>query len=263
LIYAVPGFIWAILFGLWFRNRPEDHPWVSAQELAVIHQDALPLAEAAVGKARGSDQAAIPWKALLLNQQMVMICAQQFFRAAGYAFYGTWFPTYLQRVHGVSASESGFLTSMPLIGVIVGGVFAGKIADYVLRKTGSRRIGRQLLGGISPLLTAVTAVLAWWSRDPWIAAWLMTAGAVLGSFTGCCSYAIIIENARPHVAPAFGTMNAIGNLGAAISPVAIGWLATHHGWRPTMLAFGAFYLLCGLGWLGINPTRPFVASSIE
>jgi hypothetical protein len=31
-------------------------------------------------------------------------------------------------------------------------------------------------------------------------------------------------------------MNAIGNLGAARSPVVIGWLATHFSWHSTMLA---------------------------
>src|SRR5688572_14017699 len=40
LIYAVPGFVWSMLFACWFRNRPEDHAWVNAAELALIHQGA-------------------------------------------------------------------------------------------------------------------------------------------------------------------------------------------------------------------------------
>lgn len=261
VLYSIPGIAWSLGFAGWFRNRPADHAWVNAAELALIQQGTVKPQVESPEQAQVDERNSVPWGKLLLNLSMVMICSQQFFRAAGYAFYGTWLPTYLQQVHGVAAAKAGVLTSMPLIGVIVGGVVAGKIADYVLRRTASRRIGRQMLGGLSPLLTALTALLAWWIHDPWIAVGLLTAGAVLGSFTGCCSYALIIENARPHVAPAFGTMNAIGNLGAAMSPVVIGWLATRYGWHPAMLSFAAFYLLCGLCWIGINPNRQFMASA--
>src|SRR5205814_5511376 len=36
LIYAIPGYLWALGFFLWFRDRPENHAAVNGAELQVI-----------------------------------------------------------------------------------------------------------------------------------------------------------------------------------------------------------------------------------
>src|SRR5262249_44738569 len=34
--YALAGIAWALAFALWFRNRPEEHPWTNAAERKLI-----------------------------------------------------------------------------------------------------------------------------------------------------------------------------------------------------------------------------------
>ena len=58
-----------------------------------------------------------PWAAILTSSDMWLICGQQFFRAAGYVFYSTWFPTFLIATRGVSTAGAGALASLPLLAV--------------------------------------------------------------------------------------------------------------------------------------------------
>ncbi|SFI96841.1 MFS transporter [Planctomicrobium piriforme] len=249
ILYGLPGLLWAIAFGLWFRNRPAQHPQVNAAELELIVSDQDPI------NPQREQGAPIPWSQLFLGSQMLLLSGQQMFRSAGYAFFGTWFPTYLQKVHDVSIGWSGFLTSIPLMGVIFGGTLAGWLADWIFNKTGSRRLSRQWLGGGGQLVCALTVIAAWYANDLVITVPLIALGSIVMAFGGCCSYSVIVENARPHVAPAYGMMNMMGNIGAAVSPVGAGFIAKWYGWEPVLLMYAAFYFLSFCCWVGINPDK--------
>ena len=90
-----------------------------------------------------SESEPTPWLGILSSPAMWWICAQQFFRAAGYIFFASWFPTYLQKVHGVTPSESGVLASLPLLAVVGGSLVGGAVSDRVLARTGSRAWARK------------------------------------------------------------------------------------------------------------------------
>ena len=81
----------------WFRERPQQHSGLNAAERALLG----PAAEHDRADAGVAPQAT-PWAAILFSPTMWAICGQQFFRAAGYIFYATWFPTFLREARGVS-----------------------------------------------------------------------------------------------------------------------------------------------------------------
>ena len=39
-LFALVGVVWAVLFWITFRDRPDQHPWVNAAEIALIRQPA-------------------------------------------------------------------------------------------------------------------------------------------------------------------------------------------------------------------------------
>ena len=51
-----------------------------------------------------------------------MLCGQQTCRAAGYMFFASWFPSFLQETQGVSKIVSGNLQAAVFIAAIVGGL---------------------------------------------------------------------------------------------------------------------------------------------
>ncbi|MCA9133442.1 MAG: MFS transporter, partial [Planctomycetales bacterium] len=101
--FALPGILWSVGFYLRFRNQPTQDPRVNADELALI----------VAGRAAGRPAPARPtseWselRAIARSPMMWWLCGQQVCRAAGYMFFASWFPTFLQETRGVSVAESG------------------------------------------------------------------------------------------------------------------------------------------------------------
>jgi ACS family glucarate transporter-like MFS transporter len=243
-IYALPSLVWAVWFFAWYRDRPQDHPAVNAAERELLGATADPL---------GHRPEPTPWRILFTSPAMSWICGQQFFRAAGYMFYASWFATYLQEARGVSVAAAGLLTSLPLIGVVVGSPVGGLASDWILTRTGSRRLGRQGVAIASTLLGALFILLARPVADARIAVALIAAGACCAAFAGPCAYAISIDMGGRHVAPVFSTMNMAGNVGAMVFPIVVPRLVAGGNWDRVLLVFAGLHLAAAVCWLGLNP----------
>ncbi|MBI3492096.1 MAG: MFS transporter, partial [Acidobacteria bacterium] len=95
--FGTLGIAWAAAWFAWYRDRPEDHPAMTPEELAWIQQDAA-VARGFQPRDRGSERAALqstPWSALLRSRNLYAICAMYFAFGYGLYFYFTWLPTYL------------------------------------------------------------------------------------------------------------------------------------------------------------------------
>ena len=118
--YAIPGVAWTLLF-LWMPTRSLPHEVFRAEDQPQQFR----------------------WRLLLINTTVGLLCAQQFFRAAGMVFFLTWFPTFLQKTRDVSITESGVLTTIAGVGGAIGSLTGGFFSDWLLRRTGNARLSRQ------------------------------------------------------------------------------------------------------------------------
>ena len=185
---------------------------------------------------------------------MWMICGQQFFRAAGYIFYASWFPTFLKQTRGVTTAQSGLLTSLPLLAVVAGSAAGGWIIDWVYRRTGSRRLSRQGIAVPSMLLCAALIGLAYFAENATAAVVLITAGTFCSAFGGPCGYAITIDKGGPYVSTIFSLMNMVGNVGAAVCPVVVERFVHVAGsWDATLFLFAGIYLGAAVCWALLDP----------
>jgi MFS family permease len=251
MLFAVPGFVWALGFLVWFRDRPQEHRAVNAAEVALI-QGGMPAPAAGAAPAV---RTATPWGAIVTSAAMWSICGQQFFRAAGYNFFASWFPTFLKESRGVSTAESGLLTSLPLLAVVLGSFLGGVVSDAILVRTGSRRLSRQGVSIASTVTCAVLIVVSYFLHNALLAVLVISAGAFVASFAAPCAYAITIDMAGEHVAPVFSTMNMSGNLGALAFPVVVPWLIDWTGgWDAVLFVFAGLYLAAAFFWMLLNPT---------
>jgi cyanate permease len=162
---------------------------------------------------------------MLLRLDIWMLFSQQFFRAAGYIFFATWFPTFLKETRGVSTAMSGALTALPLLAVVVGGMCGGVWIDFLYNRTGS-------------------LLISW--------------GIFLAQLGGPSAYVVMIDKAGPNTAPLFGAMNMAGNLGAAICPSVVGGLvAWSDNWNLVLFLFAGIYLAASLCWIFLDPRGSF------
>jgi ACS family glucarate transporter-like MFS transporter len=287
--FAVPGIVWAAGFWLWFRDSPEEHPQVDEAELALIRGAASPPAddrpsdenpqapprepvsplvrgddakESEAGDLAEGDSPAqrIPWSVIVSSPAMWWIGLQQFFRAAGYIFFATWFATYLQETRGVGVAESGMLNALPLLGVVLGSLVGGVISDWLLELTSSRWLARQCLAAASLMCCAGLVVAAFFIRDTMLAVLTISAGQFFASCGGPCAYAITMDLGGRHVTAVFSFMNMCGNVGAFLFPIIVPKLVSRTGaWDAVLFAFALIHVAAALCWLCFNGNRPIVS----
>ncbi|HZO85169.1 MAG TPA: MFS transporter, partial [Verrucomicrobiae bacterium] len=139
-ILGVAGVAWAVLFLIWFRDRPEDKPQVNSTERELIRGGATEA---------GSiyDDASAPkfrW-ACLFSPNVLALCMASFCVSFCFYFYITFLPKYLKEQFQVDYAQSQFLTGLPLL---LGGfacLAGGFLSDYAIRRTGSKRWGRSVI----------------------------------------------------------------------------------------------------------------------
>jgi ACS family glucarate transporter-like MFS transporter len=287
-LYAVPGLVWAAWFAWWFYSRPRDHPGVNQAELEIIaetpHDTAcpapLPVGAASraapeavrlcspdlprVGAASRAAPDAGPARlagptrrhalVLLALLTIVLICVQQACRAGANRLVDNWLPTYYEQQRGTSkqmaAYLSGFLQALGVVGVVVGGV----LSDEVLRRTRSRRAGRNGVALVSLLGSVVLYLFAWPIGNVYLATGVFSLGLFLFSFSSPCAYALTMDVGGRRLALIFSVMNMAGNLGAAAFVEFVPHFVRWGGWDLALGVFVLMHLVAAVCWLVLDPT---------
>jgi len=251
LILAAPGILFAIGFYLWFRDRPGAHSWVNAAEIRYIESGNTER------RLRGGGDETF-WRELLAQPGIYLICGQQFFRAACYIFYVTWFPSYLQEARDVSVAESGLLTSLPLLGVVAGSTSGGVIIDRIWRRSGSRRLSRRGVGLFAVLAAGGFLLLAQIMPDLKLAVVCIIASGFFAGMSGPAGYTTTIDMAGNRVATVFSIMNLCGNAGAFLLPLVVARLR----WDVVLIFLAALYGCAAILWgLLFIEKEPLTASA--
>ena len=229
--YAVPGILWTVVF------------------LGLVSLRTLPAAST-------TSVAIVPvdWSRLLRSWPLALLCAQQFFRAAGMVFFMTWFPTFLQKTRDVTLLGSGVLTTVAGIGGVVGSLTGGFFSDWLLLKTGNKRLSRQGIAVVGMGLCSLLIVASYFVSDIQQSIALITLGAFCATFGGVSGYTVAISFGGRQVATVFSTMNMFGNLGAALFPLTAGWLVAQTGnWNLILFLFASVMAIDALCWAFLNP----------
>lgn len=229
--YAVPGILWTVVF------------------LGLVSVRTLPA-----GSRASVAGVPVDWSRLLRSWPLALLCAQQFFRAAGMVFFMTWFPTFLQKTREVTLLGSGVLTTVAGIGGVVGSLTGGFFSDWLLLKTGNKRLSRQGIAVVGMGLCSLLIVASYFVSDIQQSIALITLGAFCATFGGVSGYTVAISFGGRQVATVFSTMNMFGNLGAALFPLTAGWLVAQTGnWNLILFLFASVMAIDALCWAFLNP----------
>lgn len=253
LLYAAPGILWSIWFFWWFRDRPRDHTSVNAAERELIEEGVTIQSSDEV---RGPT----PWWEMLTSLPLWGMNAQQFFRAGAFAFYLTWFPTFLQETRGVSPSASGVFATFPHITTLLGGIMGGFVSDWLLVRTGSLWASRQGLGAMAMGVCTLFMLPAYFISDPYFTVAFVAGSAFFSAMAGPCVFVFTIELGGKHVSPVFGVVNMAGNLGAAAFARLVPTLVDATGWNHSLTLVMVLNLLCVGFWLTTASQKPLGAA---
>jgi MFS family permease len=243
VVYAVPGLVWAFAFAL-VVPRP-DAPIAPPPPNDPDDWAALPPKPAAEP---------VQWSRLLTDPQMILLCAQQFQRAAAAALFFTWFPRFLQETKGLNESQAGGFAAWPLLAGMVGGLLGGTVSDWLLRRTGNTRLSRQGLACALTTLCACVSFAAYHAETVEGVVILVSIAGFCGYAAGVNGYATAMAMGGKRVAPVFATMNMAGNIGAGVFPFAVGQLVGLTGnWNLTLLLFAGLFAGSAACWVFLNP----------
>jgi MFS family permease len=247
-IFGSFGAAWAWLWWTWFRDRPEDHPGVSPEELREIQEGLAPPVAAVFG-----------WRDLF-QVNMLLVCSMYFCIIYGLYFYLTWLPTYFKEARGFSQVQAAWLSSMVLI---TGGVMAllgGWLTDR-LAKAHGLKVGRSI-GVVALPASGVCLMAAALVPNAFAAAVLFAAAAGLADMCLSPSWAICHDVGGNAVGTVTGAMNTFGNIGGALSPTIVAYVLLWWGsWQAPLLIGGGVYILGGVLTYFIDPTVPLVAAA--
>ena len=107
------GLIWAAVWFWYYRDTPDEHPSVNAEERELI-RSSLELARGA------KSLQSVSWKCILSSPQMWILSAMYFCYAYNLSVYLVWFPKYLNDHRGFNLKQMGFYASLPLLAGVLG-----------------------------------------------------------------------------------------------------------------------------------------------
>lgn len=248
IAFAVPGILWTLGFYIWFRDQPSMVAAVNAEELALINSGRNMV------QVHQQTEAVIPLSKIMLSTAMFWLCGQQICRSAGYMFFASWFPTFLQETRGISVKGSGYLQGLVLFGTLTGCIFGGMITDWIWTRTKSLRISRSGVGSFAMGACSLLILGAWFVEDVTLAVSLLTVGTFCAALAGPCAFAATIDIGGPRVPQVFGLMNMFGNFAAALCPVLVGILFQQtKNWNLVLLMFAGIYMAGAICWGLVNP----------
>ena len=118
---ALPGVIWAVAFYCWYRDDPRSTRRSTPRNSRCCRR------RSERRSARG-----VPWRVILRNRSVWLLCVQYVCLAYGWYFYVTWLPTYLREARGTGVKIGALLAGLPLllggIGCLVGAQLIPRVA---------------------------------------------------------------------------------------------------------------------------------------
>jgi MFS transporter, ACS family, glucarate transporter len=245
-LFGLMGVVWAIGFYRWYRDVPSTHPRVNAAELALLP----PASET-------STVHTFEWRAIVTSRAAWLLCAQYACLSYGWYFYITWLPTYLRDARGLGLKQGALLAGLPLFLGGVGCMLSGFLAPRLAARIGLPRARRAL--AVFGFIGASASILVFTQiQDPMLAMLMLGMSSFFNDFVMPPAWAACMDIGGRYAGTLSGAMNMMGNIGGALSPLAVGYLLawTDQNWTLTFYISAAIYSLGAICWLFIDSYTP-------
>jgi ACS family glucarate transporter-like MFS transporter len=274
LLFGAIGIVWCLAFRRRFTDHPAK-PWSERGEPSESQRENSGL------KSPGHS---LPWRLLFANRTTWLLGLMYACASFSWYFNITYFPSYLETRHGVSANSIGgsILKGGPLLLGGVGCLIGGYWTDYLMRRMRNRRWARRIPAMAGHGLCGLCYVAAIYADSAWSAALAISLAAFSNDLMMGAAWSTCQDIGQKHTAVVAGWMNMLGNLGGAISGWAIGTIleiavsnraavdrvavaeladsakqvALSQGYQSALVAFVVVSFVAVLAWLPINAERP-------
>jgi ACS family glucarate transporter-like MFS transporter len=254
---AFVGFAAAAVWWLVARDRPEEHPAVTLEELSFIQRGLVPRGdgEVAGGVAkRGAANEKILWRAMFERRDLAALMISYFsFGYIAWVFF-SWFFLYMSQARGFDLKSSARYTMLPFLCMTVFCLAGGVLSDFLVRRKGLR-VGRCYLACAALLLTAVFLVVGSQVHSPRLAAFVLAGGAGTLYLSQSSFWSASADIAGQSSGVFSSLVNMGGQLGGALTASLTPWIAEHFGWTTSFGTAAGVAVLGAVCWLAVRPER--------
>jgi ACS family glucarate transporter-like MFS transporter len=254
---AVVGFI---VGGIWFlisRDTPEQHPYISQEEVTQI-QEGLNLKASPV-VASLNEPALVEVRSRWFNivrSRSVWAITFSYFTYGWVAWiFFSWFYTYLAEVRHLDLKTSATYTMLPFIALTICCLLGGILNDWASKRYGLR-VGRCALASASLFLTALLLTFGSTLHNARSASLVLAASMGALYISQSSFWSVTADIAGVHS----GVVSGVMNTGCQIGGAATAWftpvIADHYGWDAPFFVAAGLALLGALAWLFVDPRRP-------
>lgn len=250
LIGLVAGLVWMLIA----RDTPEKHPWIDAQETAMIRSG---LPDSAMEEATAEP---LPWRVIFRSKNVLAITFSYFcYGYVAYIFF-SWFFIYLNTVRGLDLKSSSYYGMLPFIGMATCSPLGGWISDRVAQRYGNR-VGRCGIASASLVLAAIFVAGGTYAQDARVASIILAGGAGALYLSQSAFWSVTSDIAGHSAGSVSGVMNMGNQIGGAVTASLTPLIAKHFGWGTSFSVAAALCAVGSLTWLAVDPQRKLTRGS--
>lgn len=245
VFFGAIGVIWAVIFFVWFKDDPHEHPGVNAAERELI---------GGAGR-HAAGHGNVPWAKLVSSRSVLLLWLQYFLLSFPWYFYITWMPSYLKNYWKLPNGEATTLAILPLFLGGLGCAFCGLVSRPLALRAGGPRQSRRILAMIAFVGAGALLLVAIQMKE---AIWAMAAMGMASFFNDLAmppSWAACMDIGGKYAGTLSGSMNMMGNLAGYVAPVVGGYIV--HGdpsrYNIFLYVMAAAYFLGTFCWPFIDP----------
>ena len=234
LVLAPFAFATSAMWWWYARDRPEQHPSVNAEEIALL--------TAPVVQVENDSDCEVAWWRVLKNRDALMVTLS--YSSMNFVFYVvfTWGYYYMVTVRGMGVQEAGFLTSAQWVAGAAGAFSGGWVGDYLCKRLGVRWGCRwpSMIGcSISALLLLGVAL----HPNAYVAAGMLGACFFFNQFTEGAFAANGAAIGGRHAGSVYGMFNTGANFMGFVNAILLSAIAAKLGWGVAIGMGSVFALL--------------------
>ena len=250
---AVFGFAAALVWWIAARDRPQQHPSITAVELAEIRAG---LDISLNGEDAG--RPAIRWRSIFRRKDLLALIISYFsFGYIAWIFF-SWFFLYMAQIRGVDLKSSANYAMLPFLSMTVFCLAGGALSDLVTRRW-SLRAGRCSVASVSLAATAVFLVIGSQVHSPRLAGIILAGGAGALYVSQSSFWSVSVDIAGSNSGVFSSIINMGGQIGGAVTASLTPWIAQLYGWTTSFAVAAALAVLSALCWLTVHPETPLEA----
>ncbi len=231
IVTGVLGFIW-LAFWLVMYKRPDEHPRLSAEELAYIQSDPP------------EPTTKVPWGKLIRYRQTWAFAVGKFLTDPIWWIYLFWVPDFLQRQHGLDLKSFGLPIAVIYIIADVGSVGGGYISSALIKRGYTVNRSRKTAMLICAL-AVVPIILASVTSSLWLGVILIGIAAAAHQGWSANLFTLTSDTfPKQAVGSVVGIGGMFGAIGGMVIAPLVGYiLATSGSYVPIFIIAASAYLI--------------------